>query len=79
MGWCAIPIFSGMQLMLLGLVLVSPCPWTVTGWLTHGLPIALHARLEEQHLLGLHGEQYQAYAARVGRFVPALGRLKGSD
>jgi protein-S-isoprenylcysteine O-methyltransferase Ste14 len=31
--------------------------------------------VEEPYLLRTHGEAYAAYAARVGRFVPGLGRL----
>lgn len=32
---------------------------------------------EEAHLLALYGDEYRAYAARVGRFIPGLGRLRG--
>ncbi len=32
--------------------------------------------VEESHLRRLHGSRYAAYAARVGRFVPGLGRLR---
>ena len=38
--------------------------------------IALHTRLEERHLLALHGDAYRSYAAGVGRFVPGIGRLR---
>ena len=31
--------------------------------------------VEEPHLQRLHGHAYSEYAARVGRFVPAVGRL----
>ena len=33
-------------------------------------------RVEEAHLLAIYGEAYRAYAARVGRFVPWIGRLR---
>jgi protein-S-isoprenylcysteine O-methyltransferase Ste14 len=32
-------------------------------------------QVEEPYLLETHGEEYALYAARVGRFVPGLGRL----
>jgi len=37
--------------------------------------VAVQARLEEEHLEALHGSAYRDYAARVGRFVPGVGRL----
>ena len=32
-------------------------------------------RVEEPHLLRVHGEPYRAWAGRTGRFVPGVGRL----
>lgn len=71
------PIFCGMLLSLAGLAAVSPCAWTVMGLLWFGGLIMLQVRLEEAHLLRLHGAKYAAYARRVGRFLPAVGRLTG--
>jgi protein-S-isoprenylcysteine O-methyltransferase Ste14 len=31
--------------------------------------------VEEPYLLSVHGDAYATYAARVGRFVPGVGRL----
>ena len=39
------------------------------------LLVSLQTRLEEGHLITLHGPAYRAYAARVGRFLPGLGRI----
>ncbi len=69
------PIFSSMLLMVTGLVLVTPSPWTVMGWFNGALLLGMQARLEEQHLLASHGAAYRAYASAVGRFVPGVGRL----
>lgn len=69
------PIFTGMLMVLAGVVAVTPCAWTVMGWVDALLLISLQARLEERHLLRLHGEAYRGYASRVGRFVPGVGRL----
>lgn len=71
------PIFSGLLAALLGVVLIVPCAWTVMGYVTVALMVAIQVRLEEQHLLRLHGETYARYGARVGRFVPGLGLLRG--
>ncbi|UJR81991.1 methyltransferase family protein [Sandaracinus amylolyticus] len=70
------PIFTAMILASLGLGLACP---SVLGLLA---PIALLVALEiqvrvveEPYLARVHGEAYRAYARRVGRFVPGLGRL----
>ncbi len=69
------PIFAGVLLLLLGVVLLTPSPWTISGWLHALLLVALQARLEEEHLARVHGPRYLDYATRVGRFVPWLGLL----
>jgi protein-S-isoprenylcysteine O-methyltransferase Ste14 len=45
------------------------------GWLQAAMVIAMQVRLEEQHLLHLHGRTYAEYAAKVGRFVPGVGKI----
>lgn len=71
------PIFSGMLATLLGMVLVAPCAWTVAGFVLVLVLLAWEARREEAHLCMLHGAPYRQYAARVGRFFPFVGRLRG--
>jgi protein-S-isoprenylcysteine O-methyltransferase Ste14 len=76
------PIFSGMFLTLAGVVLITPAPWTLTGCVIALILVSLQVRLEERNLVRMHGHAYTAYAARVGRFVPWLGKLRvrgGSD
>jgi protein-S-isoprenylcysteine O-methyltransferase Ste14 len=42
--------------------------------------LELHVRLiEEPYLQRVHGAQYATYAARVGRFIPGIGRLRPGD
>jgi protein-S-isoprenylcysteine O-methyltransferase Ste14 len=41
--------------------------------------VSLQVRLEERNLLRIHGKAYLAYAARVGRFLPWVGRLRPSS
>jgi len=69
------PIFTGMLAMVSGIVLVTPSAWTVMALGHYVLLVSLQVRLEEEHLLRLHGDAYRAYAARVGRFLPGVGRL----
>jgi protein-S-isoprenylcysteine O-methyltransferase Ste14 len=35
--------------------------------------------VEEPYLLRVHSDAYRRYAARTGRFVPGLGRLRAGD
>lgn len=72
--WIRNPIFSGILLMLLGVVLIVPGPWSAALWLAAFGAIAWQVRLEERHLLAMHGDAYRRYAARTGRFVPGIGR-----
>ena len=70
------PIFSAMLPTALGLVLIVPS-WIAIAGLA-GLFVALELQVrvvEEPYLLRTHGDVYAAYAGRVGRFVPGLGRL----
>ena len=70
------PIYSGLLVLLLGVTLVIPCAASVLLGSAAAAAIAIHTRLEERHLLALHGDAYRAYAAGVGRFVPGVGRLR---
>lgn len=72
------PIYSGLLVMLLGVTLVIPCAASLLLGSAAAAAIALHTRLEERHLLALHGDDYRAYAAGVGRFVPGIGRLRAA-
>jgi protein-S-isoprenylcysteine O-methyltransferase Ste14 len=70
------PIYSGMLLALLGLLLLVPNVVSLLAVLATVLGLELHVRkVEEPYLLRVHGERYRSYAGRVGRFVPGVGRL----
>jgi protein-S-isoprenylcysteine O-methyltransferase Ste14 len=69
------PIYSAMDLVLAGALLVAPSLWSLAAALAVAVALAVQTRLEEQHLVTLHGDRYLAYAARVGRFIPGVGRL----
>lgn len=70
------PIFAAMLPTALGLTLLVPS-WVALAGLA-GLVLALELQVrvvEEPYLLQVHGGTYASYAARVGRFVPGVGRL----
>ena len=64
-----IPFFAGIALIVGNAVGLAALACAVTS-------LELQTRVvEEPHLLRTHGEEYASYAARVGRFVPGVGRL----
>ncbi len=73
------PIYSAMLPMVFGLVLMVPNVIAIAGFLALLVGLELQVRrVEEPYLLRVHGDAYAAYAARVGRFVPGLGLLRGA-
>lgn len=68
------PIFSGMIFTLMGSVLIAPAVWSILFASITIVLIAVQTRFEEKHLVELHGEKYIAYAQRVGRFLPGVGK-----
>ncbi|MBX9243608.1 isoprenylcysteine carboxylmethyltransferase family protein [Actinotalea ferrariae] len=74
------PIFTAMCVALAGLVFMVPTVLTVTGLVCLVVAVQLQVRVvEEPYLLATHGEKYAGYAARVGRFVPGVGRLRATN
>lgn len=63
------PIFLGMRVTLLGFFLLLPNAVTLAVLLAGEALIQVQVRLEEAHLLGLHGEAYEAYKAKVRRWL----------
>ncbi|MEQ1504392.1 MAG: methyltransferase [Myxococcota bacterium] len=70
------PIYTGLLVFVAGVVAAAPSTATVVGAAAIGAVIAIEARLEEGHLRETHGEAFAAYARRVGRFFPGIGRLR---
>ena len=74
-GFVRNPIFSAMILTACGLAMMVPNPISLAGLLVLVVAIQLQVRVvEEPHLRRLHGETYETYSSRVGRFVPGIGR-----
>jgi protein-S-isoprenylcysteine O-methyltransferase Ste14 len=73
------PIYSSMLPTVLGLVLMAPSSLAIAGFFVLLAGLELQVRLvEEPYLLRVHGDAYAAYAARVGRFLPRLGLMRGA-
>jgi protein-S-isoprenylcysteine O-methyltransferase Ste14 len=71
------PIFSGMLPVSVGLALMVPSVLALAAVVALVVALEIQTRLiEEPYLLAAHGESYRVYAARVGRFVPGLGKLR---
>jgi protein-S-isoprenylcysteine O-methyltransferase Ste14 len=71
------PIYTFTALALLGGLLLVPNWVGIASFvcLIGGLELQVRY-VEEPYLLTRHGEAYRAYARRVGRFLPGLGRLE---
>jgi len=68
------PIFTAMGVTASGLTLMVPSVLALASFVV--LLWALRYQVvvvEEPYLKRLHGAQYDAYAARVGRFLPGIG------
>jgi protein-S-isoprenylcysteine O-methyltransferase Ste14 len=71
------PIFAAMLPTALGLALLVPSWIALAGLVGLWLALQLQVRVvEEPYLLRAHEPGYAAYAARVGRFMPGVGRLR---
>ncbi|MBF0688021.1 MAG: isoprenylcysteine carboxylmethyltransferase family protein [Cellulomonas sp.] len=71
------PVFTAMVLALSGLVLLVPSLASLLALAALITAVQLQVRIvEEPYLRTMHGRHYTEYAAHVGRFVPAVGRLR---
>ena len=71
------PIFTAMIVTTLGLALMVPNVVALAALVVLVVSVQLQVRaIEEPYLVRTHGSAYTDYAARVGRFVPGVGRLR---
>jgi len=71
------PIYTALVPLLLGLALLVPNVVALASVVLCVVALELQTRLvEEPHLRRVHGDDYARYAARVGRFVPGMGRIR---
>jgi protein-S-isoprenylcysteine O-methyltransferase Ste14 len=78
-GWFSLirnPIYTAMILGWTGFALLVPTwlGFAAVPVITLALELQVRA-VEEPYLIRSHGDAYRAYAARVGRFLPGIGRL----
>ena len=74
--WVRNPIYSAMLVYLAGVALLVPNAAGLIAFGVVALGLDFHVRLvEEPYLIATHGSSYARYAARVGRFVPGVGKL----
>lgn len=74
------PIFAAMLPASAGLALMVPSVVALAGLAALVVALELQVRVvEEPYLLRVHGARYARYAARVGRFLPLVGRLGASS
>jgi protein-S-isoprenylcysteine O-methyltransferase Ste14 len=71
------PIYSAMIPALAGLALLVPGPVSFGSLVALVAGLEMQTRVvEEPHLRRTHGAAYADYASRVGRFLPAIGRIR---
>lgn len=63
------PIFVGMRVALLGVFLIIPNALTLLALGLGDVLMQIQVRLEEEHLRGLHGADYDAYQSEVRRWI----------
>lgn len=69
------PIYSGLLVLGVGLVVIGASWLHVLAWVALLSVLMAKSRFEELMLLGQYAD-YAAYAARVGRLVPGIGRIR---
>lgn len=74
--WSRNPIFLWMIVSWIGLALLLFDPVVGSVALLLALGVRTQVREEERWLCESYGAGYREYAARVGRFLPGIGRLR---
>ncbi len=72
---CRNPIYLGMLTFLAGVTFLLPTWFSFA--ITLGVFVCIRTQTiqEEMYLQRMYGEGFRRYAARVGRFVPGIGKL----
>lgn len=78
--YCRNPVYSLMAVTALGFSLLVPTWLALAALVVLVAGFVVQVRvIEEPFLRAAHGKAYDAYAARVGRFVPGVGRFRHLD
>ncbi len=71
------PIYTAMIVAVTGLTLMSCSALTCAALVVLLVALEIQVRaVEEPYLARTHGDAYDHYAAKVGRFIPLLGRSR---
>lgn len=71
------PILSGVGLGLLGFVTLTPSPATLGSLVAAVVSLEVQVRwVEVPYLRSCHGDHYEGYAERAGRFVPGRATVR---
>jgi protein-S-isoprenylcysteine O-methyltransferase Ste14 len=73
--FCRNPIYLALLVIVTGCVVLLPTLISLLMWMGAYLVIRLQIGAEEAYLRRSYGEAYHAYAHRVGRLLPGIGRL----
>ena len=71
------PIYTGLMIGGVALVLVGASVWHILSWVALVGLLSAKTRWEERMLVAEHPD-YRSYGQRVGRFVPGVGRFARS-
>jgi len=73
---CRNPIFFAILIMLTGYTVLLPTRLSLALLVGAFIGIRQQVLTEEAYLHRTYGDDYRAYARRVGRFVPGIGRAR---
>ena len=71
------PIYAFSMLLMVCSALIVPTVPMIAIAAVHLILMNIKARNEERHLREVHGDSYQSYVARTGRFLPRLSSREG--
>ncbi len=69
------PIYALSIVLMLGTVAACPTPLMIGIAVIHAILLYYEASREEANLRRIHGQEYEAYCRRTGRFFPRLGHI----
>lgn len=73
--FCRNPIFLAVLIVLAGYTLLLTTWFSLALWLATAVLVKRQVSEEEAYLRRAYPEEFPAYARRVGRFLPGIGRL----
>jgi protein-S-isoprenylcysteine O-methyltransferase Ste14 len=65
-----------MLITIAGYALLIPTPLSLAMLVGAFIGIRRQVLAEEEYLIRTYGDAFRAYARRVGRFLPGIGRLR---